>query len=70
MSGHSKHPKRPTPPDRDLNQDPGIGRSKGADMGKADPEDIEGDNTFEGDVENDPNRIGKVDPERIGRRNK
>ncbi len=64
-----KHPKTPKPIDKDLVEDPGIGRSPGI----ATPEDdefLKGDNTVEGDVANDVNRQGGVDPRRIGRTNK
>ncbi|GGD93840.1 hypothetical protein GCM10011390_10720 [Aureimonas endophytica] len=42
----------------DLIRNPGINSSKGMTMAGAEPEDIEGESTFEGDVENDvvPNR--------------
>lgn len=66
-----KHPKTQRPSDRDLKGDPGIGRSKGADMSKTDPEEIDGENTFEGDVENDPDdRTREISPDRQGRGNK
>jgi hypothetical protein len=37
----------------DLEKDPGIGQSKGSFITGTSPEEIEGENTFEGDVEND-----------------
>ena len=37
----------------DLENDPGIGQSKGSFMTGIPPEAIEGENTVEGDVEND-----------------
>ncbi|HEX8841271.1 MAG TPA: hypothetical protein VF757_03125 [Sphingomicrobium sp.] len=37
----------------DLERDPGIGQSKGSFMTGVPPEEIEGENTLEGDVEND-----------------
>jgi hypothetical protein len=49
------------PPD-DLDRNPGIGASKGTTMAGAEPEDIEGENTFEGDVENDVSPNGAVNP--------
>jgi hypothetical protein len=68
----SKHPK--TNPDErprsDLDVDPGIGRSKGSSMAGVDPRDLDGGSTFEGDVENQTNREGGVDPNRMGRKNK
>ncbi len=51
-----------TPAD-DLDRNPGIGASKGTTMADADPGEIEGDNTFEGDVENDVTPGGGVDPD-------
>ena len=39
-------------------------------MAGAEPEDIAGDNTFEGDVENDVDDTGAVDPARMGRTNR
>ncbi|MDQ1901293.1 hypothetical protein RAH32_12660 [Paracoccus sp. WLY502] len=62
-----KHPKTDTPSDKDLRDDPGIGRSKGAD--RSDPQ-MEGDNTFEGDVLNDTTPQGGVDPGQRGRTNR
>jgi hypothetical protein len=68
----SKHRKtRPgEAPRDDLEDNPGIGASKGTYSGKADPELIEGENTFEGDVENDTTPQGGVDPRRVGRTNR
>lgn len=69
MLHSNAHPKTPTPSDKDLREDPGIGASKGT--AKAGDDDIEdGDNTFQGDVENDVGDGGKVDPARVGRTNK
>lgn len=62
-----KHPKSKHPSDADLKGNPGIGSSKGA---WGDKDRIGGDNTFEGDVMNDPNPTGAVEPERTGRTNK
>jgi hypothetical protein len=68
----SKHRKiRPgEAPRDDLEDDPGIGASKGTKAGKGDPELIAGDNTFEGDVENDTNPQGGIDPRHVGRTNR
>jgi hypothetical protein len=68
----SKHPKtRPgEAPRDDIEDNPGIGASKGTNAGKGDPELIRGDNTFEGDVENDTNPQGGVDPRHVGRTNR
>jgi len=60
----SKHPKLDRPTNVDLVRNPGIGRSKGVTMAQADLDDLqalEGENTFEGDVENDTNAQGGVD---------
>jgi len=67
------HPKTKQPSDKDLKQNPGIGTSKG--MIKAgdlldDNEMLDGDNTFQGDVENDTNAQGGIDPDQMGRTNK
>lgn len=63
----NKHPKSQNPSDASLRGDPGIGRSKGAN--RTDPK-IGGENTFEGDVENDTTPSGGVDPDQMGRTNK
>ena len=60
----SKHPKLDRPSDVDLVRNPGIGSSKGVTMAQAsldDLEELEGENTFEGDVENDTNPQGGID---------
>lgn len=54
--------------DRDAGNDPGIGYSLGT--SGADLEDIKGENTLEGDVLNDPEPTGAIDPARRGRTNK
>jgi hypothetical protein len=64
MTMSSKHPKLDRPTDIDLVRNPGIGSSKGVTMAQAsleDLEDLEGKNTFEGDVENDTNPQGGID---------
>jgi hypothetical protein len=66
----AKQPKTSTPTDADLKGDPGIGRSKGTTMSGESPRVIEGNSTFEGDVENDTTPEGGVDPNQVGRRNK
>jgi hypothetical protein len=53
----------------DLKRNPGIGQSKGSFASGEDPEEIEGDNSAEGDVENDAEPSGAVDPRRLGRTN-
>lgn len=55
--------------DEDLEENPGIGQSKGAYASGEELEDAEGKNTVEGDVENDPQVDGSVDPDRLGRAN-
>jgi hypothetical protein len=65
----SKQPKTTTPSDADLKGNPGIGTSKGMTRAGADPEDLEGANTFEGDVANDVTPEGGVDPDQRGRTN-
>jgi hypothetical protein len=54
----------------DLERDPGIGKSKGSFMTGDKPQSTEGENTFEGDVENDPRPSGRVDAKQLGRTNK
>jgi hypothetical protein len=59
-----KHPKTRQPSDTDLKGNPFIGGSKGTTMSGTSPdelEDAEGENTIEGDVENDTNRQGGID---------
>ncbi|GJE38996.1 hypothetical protein [Methylobacterium persicinum] len=64
----NKQPKTTTPTDADLKGNPGIGTSKG--MSGADPEELELDSTFEGDVENETTPEGGVDPNHRPRKNK
>ena len=66
----TKHAKTKTPTDADLEGDPGIGTSKGRTMSGSDLSEIEGQSTFEGDVENDTTPQGGVDPDQRGRTNK
>ena len=49
----SKHPKGKSPFTDDLKRNPGIGQSKGSFATGIQPEEIEGENTVEGDVDND-----------------
>src|SRR3546814_9168988 len=44
--------------DEDLRRNPGIGQSKGTTAAGEKVEEIEGDNTVEGDIENDPDAAG------------
>jgi len=60
----TRHPKSDRPTDADLKGNPLIGGSKGAAMAGVTPDDLEtlqGENTIEGDVENDVNAQGGVD---------
>ena len=66
---HRKAQPGETPRD-DLEDNPGIGTTKGMHAGKGNFDLIEGENTFEGDVENDTNPQGGVDPNHRGRTNK
>ena len=49
----TKHRKGDSPFAEDLDKDPGIGQSKGVFMTGEDPQSIAGENTVEGDAEND-----------------
>jgi hypothetical protein len=49
----SKHQKGKSPFQSDLERNPGIGQSKGSFATGISPEEIEGENTVEGDIEND-----------------
>ena len=55
--------------DDDLKRDPKIGQSKGAFATGEDPELVDGENTVEGDVENDSTYGGGADPGQLGRTN-
>jgi hypothetical protein len=60
----TKHQKTTKPTDADLKGNPLIGGSKGTTMAGVTPDELEeseGDNTIEGDVENDTNRQGGID---------
>ena len=57
-------------PRDDLVDNPGIGLSRGASAGKGYPLQTEGENTVEGDVENDTTPQGGIDPRQIARKNK
>ena len=56
----------------DLDENPGIGQSKGlfSRAGPGDADLIEGENTIEGDVENDAGIGGGVSGKDLGRTNK
>ncbi len=60
----TKHQKLKRPLNTDFARNPMIGGSKGVTMAQAKPEDLEdlaGENTIEGDVENDTNAEGGID---------
>ena len=59
----SKQPKTTVPTDADLKGNPGINASKGttaAGVKADDLEELQGDNTFEGDTMNDTNTYGGI----------
>ena len=62
--------KRDTTLDRDLEQNPGIGQSKGAYAMGGDLDFAEGDATVEGDVENEAGPHGQATEGKIGRTNR
>jgi hypothetical protein len=67
----SKHPKLDHPTDIDLIRNPGIGSSKDVTMAQAhldDLHDLQGENTFEGDLENDTNAQGGIDNSEVSDR--
>jgi hypothetical protein len=70
MSGskHDKSREGETPFQNDLERNPGIGQSKGAFATGEDIETLEGDNTFEGDTENDTTVDGGIRKDERGRR--
>ncbi|CDX30204.1 conserved hypothetical protein [Mesorhizobium sp. SOD10] len=67
MSGN-QHPKSKKPSDADMTNDPGIGTSKGTI--KEGDELEHGENTVEGDVENDTTSAGGINPRQKVRTNK
>jgi hypothetical protein len=68
MTG-KKHQKGNSPFRSDLERNPGIGQSKGSFMTGIPPEEIEGENTIEGDVENDATMTDGVPQEERERTN-
>ena len=68
MTG-SKHDKGESPFTTDLERDPGIGQSKGAFRTGQDPQMIQGENTVEGDVDNDTTSTDGVPERERGRAN-
>ena len=65
---HFRPDEQPVKLQDDLERNPGIGSAKGlfARAGGQDEDLIEGDNTFEGDTDNDGGNAGGVNPE-LGR---
>ena len=63
------HRKQSKPTDKDLRETPGIGTSRGT-IRKGDLDVNDGENSFEGDVENDVTSAGGIDPDQRGRANK
>ena len=60
MTG-TKHEERTSAKlDEDLKRNPAIGQSKGSYMTGIPPEELEGENTVEGDTENNAGRFGQV----------
>lgn len=57
-------------PDQDLRENPGIGQSKGAYAMGGDLDYAEGENTVEGDLENDPDSRGELKDTDLGRTNR
>ena len=66
MSEQKRDPKL----DDDLRRNPGIGQSKGAYAMGGDLDYAEGDNTVEGDVENDATATGAIPEGKLGRTNR
>jgi hypothetical protein len=66
LSGHGA---QPLPAD-DLKQNPMIGQSKGTTAAGEDPSLIAGENTVEGDRENDTGVAGQLGPGQLGRANR
>ena len=66
----NQHPKTHKPNDLDLKRNPGIGQTtQGVDQEEFTFEDEEGDNTVEGDVMNDTEADGSINPRKRGRTN-
>lgn len=69
MMTTTKHRKGESPFPDDLERNPGIGQSKGSFMTGIPPEEIEGENTVEGDFENDSTANDGVPQAERGRTN-
>ena len=65
----SKHDKGDSPFADDLERDPGIGQAKGAFATGQNPEAIKGENTSEGDLDNDATVSDGVPEREHGRTN-
>lgn len=67
----SKHPPagEADPPRDDLDDNPGIGSSKGITMTGEDPHILQGESGDEGDVENDTDATGAPTPQESHRTN-
>lgn len=70
MNNQDKTKRSKIKQDEDLRSNPGIGQSKGAYARGGDLDYAEGENTVEGDVENDPDALGQVREDRLGRTNR
>ena len=68
MSANKELTREKVGPD-DVQRNPGIGQSIGTFATGADPEEIAGENTVEGDVENDSTQTDGVPQEERGRTN-
>ena len=69
MSKHPSPDRQPADLPDDIDRNPGIGQSPGVRAQGRDLHLIEGENTTEGDVENDLSPTGKADPDHRGREN-
>jgi hypothetical protein len=69
MMTDTKHGKGESPFADDLERNPGIGQSKGTFATGVPPDEIEGENTVEGDVENDSTASDGVPQEKRERTN-
>jgi hypothetical protein len=69
MMTSTKHHKGKKPSDMDLSNNPGIGTTKGM-IKEGDDLLLQGENTVEGDVENDAGRGGSINPRQKVRTNK
>lgn len=65
----TKHSKRKNPFPDDLDRNPGIGQSKGSFETGIRPDDISGENGFEGDVDNDTTATDGLPEEELERTN-